>query len=190
VSQWLTKVRYRAARAAKNYRKGFLMLPVLVETCWLDWNFASASWVTWPFMIKFWSYHPSPLSSSSQFENVQTHLQLMLCVFKVDLQVLQRKSSNFYRFCHNRYHCCIIVIYRHPGCDQTVSRSCRWSLCHDDYEEGTWHLDSSPSFSSSSTSPYWADWILSELVWSSSWNIMLSRFWLKPPHCQHQAVHT
>ena len=33
----------------------------------------------------------------------------------------------------------------------------------------TWHLASSPSFSSSRTRPYWADWIFSELVWSSSW---------------------
>ena len=67
------------------------MLPVLVETCWLDWNFASASWVTWAFIITVWWYHPSPSCSSSQFENAQTHLQLMLCVFKVDLQILKRK---------------------------------------------------------------------------------------------------
>ena len=26
-------------------------LPVLVDTCWLDWNFASASWVTWVLII-------------------------------------------------------------------------------------------------------------------------------------------
>ena len=59
------------------------------------------------------------------------------------------------------------------------------SNCHHDHHQGTWHLASSPSFSSSRTSPYWADWILSELVWSSSWKKnIVSKSSSKPPNQQ------
>ena len=62
-------------------------------------------------------------------------------------------------------------------------------LCHHDHHQGTWHLASSPSFSSSRTSPYWADWILSELVWSSSWKKTSCQNHLQNPPIINDRLH-